>query len=132
MLSLLSRTASSAISAARKTSITVAASYRTAVTAAAPTVTGYDKLARRDGRTLDWRALDNAVANKSQQLRNEKQQSGPTSVAESWTAMSDKAVASLGPPLGKYAGVFTRAFMLLPCLKLGYRSERRGTKARLG
>lgn len=109
MLSLLSRTAVNTISAARARS---AAACRPLATAATPHVTGQGKLARRGAIPLDWKSLDAAVSNRSEQLRNEKQhKSGPTSVAETWANLSDKAVARLGPPPGKYAGTYLRASM---------------------
>ncbi|VDB82930.1 unnamed protein product [Peniophora sp. CBMAI 1063] len=104
MLSLLSRTASSAVSAARARPFPGATSRRAFAAAAAPSVANVDKLTRTR-QPVDWRTLDAAVMTKSAQLRNEKQQkTGPTSVAETWADLSDKTLGRLGPPPGKYAG----------------------------
>ncbi|KZV71655.1 hypothetical protein PENSPDRAFT_664281 [Peniophora sp. CONT] len=105
MLSLLSRTTFSAVSAARAASAVSATCFRSYATAATPNVTGSGKLARRAGSPTNWLTLDAAVASRTAKQSEEKQKKiGPTTVAESWADMSDKAVARLGPPLGKYAG----------------------------
>ena len=107
MLSLLSRTARSTVSAARATCFSASQSSRT--------YTGRttSKLARRSNNGVDWLMLDRAIASKQKPLDVEKEsKASVTSAAEMWANLSDKAVESLGPPLGKYAGACAVPWLL--------------------